>query len=114
MKSLSMTDEYRDGFMRALVTFKHQLVFCPLRRKQVRLCAPTTEVTQEQLHHAGTELEDSDLALQLALGNCDPFTCKRLHDYDPDVVSKKSDVDRRTNTWLMECTNAYSFYLNIS
>ncbi|XP_011501900.1 PREDICTED: exonuclease 1 [Ceratosolen solmsi marchali] len=94
MKSLVMTDEYREGFMRALVTFKHQLVFCPLRRKQVRLCDPTANVTEEQLQHAGTELENEYLAFELALGNCDPFTCEKMHDYNPDSVLPKS-----TNAW---------------
>ena len=86
MKTLTMTKEYRDGFMRALATFKHQLVYCPLQRKQVRLNPPTADVTAEQLRHAGSEVE-AQLAWQLALGNCDPFTFDKLHNFDPDNVS---------------------------
>lgn len=83
MKSLIVSKEYRDNFMKAFVTFKHQLVFCPLQRKQVRLNSPSAEVSEDQLHYAGEEI-DPDKALQLAYGNCDPFTFKKLHDFDPD------------------------------
>lgn len=83
MKTLVVTSEYRDAFIRALITFKHQLVYCPLRRKQVRLHPPGPEITEEQLHFAGDEI-DEDLAYQMALGNCDPFTSRQLHNFDPD------------------------------
>ena len=86
MKQLVVTQEYRDGFMRALATFKHQLVYCPINRAQVRLHPPTSDITTEQLHHGGTEVDD-ELAYQLALGNCDPFSFKKMHNFDPDTVS---------------------------
>lgn len=86
MKSLVVTKEYRDGFIRAFVTFKHQMVYCPMKRQQVRLYPPPPHVTDEQLRHAGIEV-DEDLALQLALGNYDPFKLKKLHDYNPDDLS---------------------------
>lgn len=89
MKNLVVTKEYRDNFLRALVTFKHQLVYCPMQRKQLRLNPPTSDVTEEQLIHAGTEV-DPKLAWQLALGNCDPFTKEKLHDFDPDNVSYRN------------------------
>ncbi|XP_001603157.2 exonuclease 1 [Nasonia vitripennis] len=93
MKSLVVTKEYRDGFMRALATFKHQLVYCPLQRKQVRLNPLTPDITEEQLTHAGSEV-DEQLAWQLALGNCDPFSKEMLHNFDPDKPRL-----RRTNSW---------------
>lgn len=86
MKSLDVTKEYRDAFIRADVTFKHQLVFCPFKRKQVRLTPPTPDVTAEQLHFAGKEMPE-DLAWQLAIGNYDPMSLKKLHDYDPDTFT---------------------------
>ncbi|XP_033215439.1 exonuclease 1 [Belonocnema kinseyi] len=95
MKSLVVTKEYRDSFLRAFVTFKHQLVYCPIKRKQVRLYSPPPHVTDEQLRHAGVEL-DEDLAWQLALGNYDPFSLKKLHDFDPDNRPKRP---LRTNSW---------------
>ncbi|XP_032680722.1 exonuclease 1 [Odontomachus brunneus] len=88
MKSLEMTQEYRDAFILADITFKHQLVFCPLQRKQVRLNLPSADITEDQLRYAGQEL-DADLALQLALGNCDPCTLKMLHDFNPDKIERK-------------------------
>ena len=88
MKSLVVTKEYRDSFMLAVITFKHQLIFCPLTRKQIRLNIPTSDITEEQLYYAGTEI-DPDTALQLALGNCDPFTLKMVHNFDPDQIKVK-------------------------
>ncbi|KAL0113775.1 hypothetical protein PUN28_012710 [Cardiocondyla obscurior] len=84
MKSLVVTQEYRDAFILADITFKHQLVFCPLRRKQVRLNPPPADITEDQLQYAGKEL-DADVALQLALGNCDPSTLRMAHNFDPFV-----------------------------
>lgn len=86
MRSLDVSKEYRDAFIRADVTFKHQLVFCPIKRKQVRLTPVTPDITEEQLHFAGKEMPD-DLAWQLAIGNYDPMTLKMLHDYNPDNFS---------------------------
>ncbi|EZA50275.1 Exonuclease [Ooceraea biroi] len=88
MKSLVVTAEYRDAFVLADITFKHQLVFCPLQRKQVRLNPPTADITEDQLQYAGTEL-NADIALQLAFGNCDPCTLKMVHNFDPDKIERK-------------------------
>ncbi|XP_063980645.1 exonuclease 1 [Diachasmimorpha longicaudata] len=95
-KNVVITKEYREAFVRALVTFKHQLVYCPLRRKQVRLSAVPPEVTPEQLIHAG-EPVDEDLAYQLALGNCNPFGFKKVNDFDPD---HRLPPKKKTNGWL--------------
>lgn len=82
-KNLTVTPEYRDSFINACVTFKHQLVYCPLERKQVRLNPPSDKVTKEQLKFAGEEVEP-ELAFQLALGNVDPISMKQLHNFNPD------------------------------
>ncbi|CAL7945753.1 unnamed protein product [Xylocopa violacea] len=95
MKSLVVTQEYRDAFVLAVITFKHQLVYCPLKRKQVRLNPPTPNITEEQLCYAGTET-DPNTAFQLALGNCDPFTLKMLHNFDPDKIE---DRVQKNNAW---------------
>ncbi|XP_011860942.1 PREDICTED: exonuclease 1 isoform X2 [Vollenhovia emeryi] len=92
MKSLVVTQEYRDAFILADITFKHQLVFCPLQRKQVRLNRPPVDVTEDQLLYAGKEL-DMDVALQLALGNCDPVTLKMVHNFNPDKIERKRKRD---------------------
>lgn len=85
MKSLVVTQEYKDAFILADITFKYQLVFCPLQRKQMRLNPPTADISDDQLQYAGKEL-DADLALQLALGNCDPSTLKIVHNFNPDKI----------------------------
>ncbi|KAG5346905.1 EXO1 Exonuclease, partial [Acromyrmex charruanus] len=92
MKSLVVPQEYRDAFILAEITFKHQLVFCPLQRKQVRLNPSPANITEDQLQYAGKEL-DEDLALQLALGNCDPATLKMVHDFNPDKIERKRKRD---------------------
>ncbi|KAK2576478.1 hypothetical protein KPH14_005809 [Odynerus spinipes] len=92
MRSLTVSQEYRDDFVKAFITFKHQLVFCPLQRRQVRLNPPTADVTPDQLRYAGEEIDDCDKALQLAYGNCDPFTFQQLHDFDPD---QKKNLNKR-------------------
>ncbi|XP_033332620.2 exonuclease tos isoform X2 [Megalopta genalis] len=94
MKSLVVTKEYRDAFILADITFKHQLVFCPLQRKQVRLNPLSPDITEEQLYYAGVETNQAD-ALQLALGNCDPFSLEVLHNFDPD----KEENQNRSNAW---------------
>ncbi|KPI91771.1 Exonuclease 1 [Papilio xuthus] len=63
-------NEYRENFLKAEATFKHQYVYDPLERRMVRL----------------TEIDDEDpkIAYQLALGNLDPFSLKKMDDWDPD------------------------------
>lgn len=38
-----MTDEYRENFLKAEATFKHQYVYDPLKRLMVRLTEPDDE-----------------------------------------------------------------------
>ncbi|XP_071569914.1 exonuclease 1 isoform X2 [Temnothorax nylanderi] len=107
MKSLVVTQEYRDAFILADITFKHQLVFCPLQRKQVRLNPPPTNITEDQLQYAGKEL-DVDVALQLALGNCDPATLKMVHDFNPDKIERKRKRNTETEQTMVIQTSIWS------
>ncbi|KAL2728661.1 exonuclease 1 [Vespula squamosa] len=107
MKSLTVSKEYKDNFMKAFVTFKHQLVFCPLQRKQVRLNSPSADVSEDQLHYAGEEI-DPDKALQLAYGNCDPFTFKKLHDFDPDRKQNLSKMNPEMRTMITKHISIWS------
>ncbi|XP_011155611.2 exonuclease 1 isoform X2 [Solenopsis invicta] len=100
MKGLVVPPEYRDSFILADITFKHQLVFCPLQRKQIRLNPPPADVTEDQLQYAGEEL-DADLALQLALGNCDPATLEMVHNFNPDKIERKRKRDAETRQKMM-------------
>ncbi|KMQ90155.1 exonuclease 1 [Lasius niger] len=107
MKSLIVTQEYRDAFILADITFKYQLVFCPLQRKQVRLNPPTIDITKDQLQYAGKEL-DANLALQLALGNCDPSTLKIVHNFNPDKIERKRKRDMEAGQTLTIYTSIWS------
>ncbi|KAJ9578102.1 hypothetical protein L9F63_025039, partial [Diploptera punctata] len=85
MRSLTMTDEYRDDFMLADATFRHQVVFDPLTRSLTRLSQPPDD--QPVTDYAGTMLP-SDQAYQLALGNLNPHTLEKVDSYDPDLISQ--------------------------
>lgn len=89
MRQIIVTDEYRDEFMVALATFKHQIVYNPLERKLVRLTDPELTGTKiEHCRNAG-EFFDDETAFQLALGNLDPFSLKKVDDWHPDKVPLK-------------------------
>ncbi|XP_012534388.2 exonuclease 1 [Monomorium pharaonis] len=107
MKGLIVPLEYRDSFILADITFKYQLVFCPLQRKQVRLNPPPANITEDQLQYAGEEL-DGDLALQLALGNCDPATLEMVHNFNPDKIERKRKRDAQTEQTMMIQTSIWS------
>lgn len=73
--------------MIADATFRHQIVFDPVKRKLVPLTDPETNGTKlEHCCNAGDML-DNETAFQLALGNLEPFTLKVLDTWCPDTVS---------------------------
>ncbi|CAG0901379.1 unnamed protein product [Darwinula stevensoni] len=90
MNSLTVTEEYCEKFVRALNTFKHQLVFDPLTRKLVPLTPYEEEVDCSSMAYAGPEL-DEEIALDLALGNIDLDSMQKVDNYDP----RKAKLDRR-------------------
>lgn len=103
---MKVTDEYREGFLKAEATFKYQLVYDPINRimvplnptdgklfKQSCLCFDEFQmftlmvlipgINPEHCSNAGTLL-DKKTAFQLALGNLDPFSLKNMDNWDPD------------------------------
>ncbi|EDS31270.1 exonuclease [Culex quinquefasciatus] len=81
---LQVSEEYKDSFLKADATFRHMVVYDPTERKQTRLNDPEEVGTDPELCcNAGTFLEDK-IALQLALGNVDPFSMKQLDNFHPD------------------------------
>ncbi|GCB77860.1 hypothetical protein scyTo_0016756 [Scyliorhinus torazame] len=80
--SLTITDEYIDGFVRANNTFLYQLVFDPLKRKLIPLNAYSDGVDAGTLDYAGHHFGD-EKALQVALGNIDVNTLETVGDYNP-------------------------------
>lgn len=89
MRQVVVTDEYREEFMVALATFKHQIVYNPLERKLEYLTDPEACGTNiEHCRNAG-DFFDEATAFQLALGNLDPFSLKKVDDWNPDKVPLK-------------------------
>lgn len=90
MRQLNVTEEYKINVLKARATFLHMVVFDPRRRKQVRL---------NEIEELGTEIEycsnageilDDKTALNLAVGNLNPFTLKKLDDWHPDQRERVS------------------------
>lgn len=82
MNNLSVTNDYRDDFVQADSTFKYQLVYDPITRKLVTLTEPPEGYVHN--NYAG-ELLCKETAFQLALGNLDPFSLKRVDNFNPDI-----------------------------
>ncbi|XP_014665920.1 PREDICTED: exonuclease 1-like [Priapulus caudatus] len=92
MPGLNISSDYINNFIKAEKTFLYQLVFDPVTRRVVPLEPYPDTIDPDDLDFAGP-LIDKVAALQLALGNLDVNTLKRLGDYDPDkpVPSPKTD-----------------------
>ncbi|XP_045450909.1 exonuclease 1 [Melitaea cinxia] len=97
--NLTVTDEYRENFLKAEATFKHQYVYDPIERKMIRLTEPDDEDTETALCVNAGELLEPKTAYQLALGNLDPFTLKKLDDWDPDHCTIDVNDRIKTNSW---------------
>ncbi|XP_013171947.1 PREDICTED: exonuclease 1-like isoform X2 [Papilio xuthus] len=82
--NLVVTDEYRENFLKAEATFKHQYVYDPVERRMVRLTETDDEDLEKALCVNAGEMLDPKIAYQLALGNLDPFSLKKMDDWDPD------------------------------
>lgn len=86
MRQLTITEEYKINVMKARATFLHMVVFDPRQRKQVRL-NDIEELGTDVEHccNAG-EIVDDKIALDLAVGNLNPFTFKKLDNWHPNQV----------------------------
>lgn len=84
LKNIVVTNEYRNDFMIADATFRHQIVFDPIARKLTFLTDPEVAGTDpEHLCNAG-EMIDNDIAFQLAIGNRSPSDLEILDNWSPD------------------------------
>ncbi|KAF9811376.1 hypothetical protein SFRURICE_002745 [Spodoptera frugiperda] len=88
--TLVVSDDYRESFLKAEATFKHQYVYDPLERRMVRLTEPDDEEIEQAFCGNAGELLDPKIAFELALGNLDPFTLKKMDDWHPDYSMHKS------------------------
>ena len=96
MPQLEVTQEYRQGFIRAEQTFVHQLVYDPIGRKLIPLNPYPDGADPAAFSFAGSYLNE-DVAFQLALGNLDVDTLAKLDDFHPE----KSGIgfSKRTTIW---------------
>ncbi|XP_055633954.1 exonuclease 1 [Toxorhynchites rutilus septentrionalis] len=98
MRQLEISEEYTTSFLKADATFKHMIVYDTVKRKQVRLNDPLELGTDAELcSNAGTFLDD-EIAFQLALGNLDPFTMRKLDNWHPDDPNCRA-TGGRTSSW---------------
>lgn len=85
MRHLTITEDYKDNFLKAAATFRHMFVYDPVQRQLRRLS--TTVIDETDIPYAcnagAKDLED-DTAFQLALGNLDPFTLTKMDDWHPN------------------------------
>lgn len=88
MRQLTITEEYKINVLKARATFLHMVVYDPRQRKQVRLNEIEEFGTDiEYCSNAGIILDDHKKALDLAVGNLNPFTFKKLDNWHPNQVS---------------------------
>lgn len=81
---VKVTKEYVNDFIKADNTFRHQLVFCPKRRKLVPLTPYPNGSKAEELEYAGTYFNPDlgeDFAFQYAIGNVDTKSLKIIDTY---------------------------------
>ncbi|ALC38709.1 tos [Drosophila busckii] len=105
MAKLEVDDEYIENFIKAEATFKHMYIYNPLDRRMERLCALEDYATEERYcSNAGSLLADSSKALQLALGNLNPFTLKLLDNWLPEhaahQTAKQTRRAKHKSIWL--------------
>ncbi|XP_067901432.1 exonuclease 1 isoform X3 [Heterodontus francisci] len=93
--TVTVSEEYLDGFIRANNTFLYQLVFDPLKRKLVPLNAYSGDVDPKLLDYAGHHFGD-EKALHIALGNIDINTLETIDDYNPCTSQIPA---KRTRGW---------------
>lgn len=95
MRQLTVSDEYKTNVMKANATFQHMVVYDPVQRRQTRLNAiDDLETPIEFCCNAG-EIIDDDTALDLAVGNLNPFSLKKTENWHPDRSGKSIGTKTR-------------------
>ncbi|KAH6924841.1 hypothetical protein HPB50_025718 [Hyalomma asiaticum] len=82
MPALCVDDEYVENFLRAENTFRHQLVFCPIRNDLVPLNPYDPSVDPTDMTYAGQQLP-REQAFDIAVGNIDVNTGQKIDNYYP-------------------------------
>lgn len=94
LKGVTVDDEYVEGFLRAMFTFRHMIVYDPRSRQQVHLTEPNDE-DLPYCDNAGEKMLDGEIAFQLAIGNVNPFTLKQIDSWDPAELN----TDKYPSIW---------------
>uniref|UniRef100_UPI0037E93B23 exonuclease 1 n=1 Tax=Semicossyphus pulcher TaxID=241346 RepID=UPI0037E93B23 len=94
--NLVVPEEYVKGFIRANNTFLYQLVFDPIGRKVVPLNPYPEHIDPATLSYAGINLGD-EKGLQMAIGNVDINTMKKIGDFSPDKPMQQASKPRSHN-----------------
>ncbi|KAM9466429.1 exonuclease 1 [Clarias gariepinus] len=96
--NITVPDEYIDGFVKANNTFLYQLVFDPINRKVVPLNPYPENLDLSKLSYAGVNVGDKQ-GLQMALGNVDINTMKKIDDFNPDAPVTQPVKAPRSRGW---------------
>lgn len=83
MRHLQVTDDYKENFLIADATFRHQTVFDPFKKKLVPLLDPEITGTNLKFCRNAGEIFDHEKAYQVALGNIHPANFKQLINWFP-------------------------------
>lgn len=89
---------YAEQFDRADKTFLYQIVFDPVQRKALPLNPYPPGVSSECLSFAGSVL-NKEKAFQVALGNIDVNTHRRVNDFDVDKWLQKLGLMSHKSIW---------------
>ncbi|XP_041107822.1 exonuclease 1-like [Polyodon spathula] len=100
--SVTVPDEYIEGFTRANNTFLYQLVFDPITRRLVPLNPYPDDIDPKSLSYAGHHIGDKD-AFQIALGNVNINNMERIDDYNPDTAKPVKPKSRGWNDRSAPC-----------
>ncbi|CAG9816842.1 unnamed protein product [Phaedon cochleariae] len=92
MRHLEVTKEYKENFLLADATFRHQTVFDPAQKKLVPLTDPEVSGTNPKYCKNAGEIYNHEIAYQVALGNLHPSSHKQINNWVPpeNVLCKNS------------------------
>lgn len=94
MRRLQITEAYKENFLVADATFRHQTVFDPFKKKLVPLVDLDITGTNPKFCKNAGEIFDNEKAYQVALGNIHPTNFKHLDNWSPpnEIVSNVAIV----------------------
>lgn len=97
MPALCVDEQYVEDFLKAENTFRHQLVFCPIRNELVPLSPYDPNVDPTDMTYAGQQLP-KEQAFDIAVGNIDVNTGQKIDNYYPKdgkILQERSSQDHK-------------------